>query len=96
MSYPDVDSTVAGSAWWAAEVGRLAVAGEASKHQRLDRLANRTAPPMPSWSRPRSLADLLAVLPRELLAAQDEPSLLIGPTLDELLAAQITTPLPAA
>jgi hypothetical protein len=33
---------------------------EGSKHRRLHRLAKGTAPPMPTWSLPRSLADLLA------------------------------------
>jgi hypothetical protein len=33
--------------------------GEGGRHRRLHRLAKGTAPPMPTWSLPRSLADLL-------------------------------------
>jgi hypothetical protein len=61
-----------------------------------DVAAHRARAPWYRTKQAPSLADMLAALRRELLAAQYGPSLLIGPTLEELLAAQVTWPLPAA
>lgn len=61
-----------------------------------DVAAHRARAPWYRTKQAPSLADMLVALRRELLAAQYLPSRLVGPTLEELLTAQVSWPLPAA